>query len=52
VDASRCDLTDARTYTVQAGDRELTLSPAQLRDEGVEVEVEGDGVKVLTVRPG
>jgi hypothetical protein len=51
LDASRCDLTDAPAYIVQAGDREVTLTAEQLREEGVEVAVEGDGVTVLTVRP-
>jgi len=51
LDAPRCDLTDAPAYVVQAGDHEVTLSAAQLREEGVEVVVEGDGVRVLTVRP-
>jgi len=51
LDAAGCDLSDAEAYTVQAEGRELALSAARLRDEGVEVAVEGDGINVLTVRP-
>jgi hypothetical protein len=49
--AAGCDLTDAPAYTVETGGGEVTLSAAQLRDEGVEVAVEGDGIRVLAVRP-
>ena len=51
VDVTRSDLVAAERYVVRAAGTEVTLSAAQLREEGLEITVDGDGVGVASISP-